>query len=33
VEGGRHYIDRNLKVVVTKNLQTQAGRMIFARPI
>jgi uncharacterized protein YacL len=32
IEGGREYIDRDLNVVVTKVLQTAAGRMIFARP-
>jgi len=32
VEDGRSYIDRSLPVVVTKVLQTAAGRMIFARP-
>ncbi len=32
VENGREYIDRETNVVVTKVLQTAAGRMIFARP-
>jgi len=32
VEDGRGYIERSLSVVVTKVLQTAAGRMIFARP-
>lgn len=32
VEEGRRYIDRTIDVVVTKVLQTAAGRMIFARP-
>jgi uncharacterized protein YacL len=32
VEGGRDHIDRTIPVVVTKVLQTAAGRMIFARP-
>lgn len=32
VENGRDYIDRSISVVVTKVLQTAAGRMIFARP-
>jgi uncharacterized protein YacL len=32
VEDGRGFIDRSLPVVVTKVLQTAAGRMIFARP-
>ncbi len=32
VEEGKRYIDRNIEVVVTKVLQTSAGRMIFARP-
>ena len=31
VENGRRYIDRTIEVVVTKVLQTSAGRMIFAR--
>ena len=31
VEDGRGYINRTLPVVVTKVLQTTAGRMIFAR--
>ena len=32
VENGRDYMDRQIMVVVTKVLQTAAGRMIFARP-
>jgi uncharacterized protein YacL len=32
VENGREFIDREANVVVTKVLQTAAGRMIFARP-
>jgi uncharacterized protein YacL len=32
VEEGRRYLDRTVDVVVTKVLQTAAGRMIFARP-
>ncbi len=32
VEDGRNYLDRHVPVVVTKVLQTAAGRMIFARP-
>ncbi len=32
VENGRDYIDQEILVVVTKVLQTAAGRMIFARP-
>lgn len=32
VENGRDYQDREVQVVVTKVLQTAAGRMIFARP-
>ena len=32
VEDGRNYLDRQVQVVVTKVLQTAAGRMIFARP-
>ncbi len=31
VENGRRYINRTVEVVVTKVLQTTAGRMIFAR--
>ncbi len=31
IENGRRYINRTIKVVVTKVLQTTAGRMIFAR--
>jgi len=32
VENGKDYMDRSIPVVVTKVLQTAAGRMIFARP-
>lgn len=32
VENGRDYLDQETAVVVTKVLQTAAGRMIFARP-
>lgn len=32
VEGGRDAIDKETNVIVTKVLQTAAGRMIFARP-
>ncbi len=32
VDDGREHIDASLSVVVTKVLQTTAGRMIFARP-
>ena len=32
VENGRHHLRMHLNVVVTKVLQTAAGRMIFARP-
>jgi uncharacterized protein YacL len=32
IENGRDYIDREANVLVTKVLQTAAGRMIFARP-
>jgi uncharacterized protein YacL len=32
VENGRDYMDRQIVVVVTKVLQTAAGKMIFARP-
>jgi len=32
VEEGRLHIDRTIGIVVTKVLQTAAGRMIFARP-
>jgi uncharacterized protein YacL len=31
VDDGRRYVDRTVSVVVTKVLQTSAGRMIFAR--
>ena len=32
VENGRDYLNKEISVVVTKILQTAAGRMIFARP-
>jgi uncharacterized protein YacL len=32
IENGREYIDKETNVLVTKVLQTAAGRMIFARP-
>lgn len=32
VENGRDYMDKEIVVMVTKVLQTAAGRMIFARP-
>jgi uncharacterized protein YacL len=32
IENGRDYIDNEVNVLVTKVLQTAAGRMIFARP-
>jgi uncharacterized protein YacL len=32
VENGRDYIDQEIEVMVTKVLQTAAGRMIFGRP-
>jgi uncharacterized protein YacL len=32
VEGGRRYINNRIDVVVTRVLQTAAGRMIFAQP-
>lgn len=32
VESGREHIDKEINVLVTKVLQTAAGRMIFARP-
>lgn len=32
VENGRDYMDKEIVVLVTKVLQTAAGRMIFARP-
>jgi uncharacterized protein YacL len=32
VENGREHINRDISVMVTKVLQTAAGRMIFARP-
>ena len=32
IENGRQYMDTDLEVLVTKVLQTNAGRMIFAAP-
>ena len=32
VEDGENYLNETISVVVTKVLQTTAGRMIFARP-
>ncbi len=32
VENGREYMDKEIQVIVTKVLQTAAGRMIFAKP-
>jgi uncharacterized protein YacL len=32
VEGGRRYLNEQLAVIVTRVLQTVAGRMIFAAP-
>jgi uncharacterized protein YacL len=32
IENGREFINREIPVIVTKVLQTAAGRMIFARP-
>ena len=32
VENGRDYMDKDITVMVTKVLQTAAGRMIFGRP-
>ena len=32
VENGREYMDKQIQVMVTKVLQTAAGRMIFAKP-
>jgi uncharacterized protein YacL len=32
VEGGRKYLNQSVEAVVTKVLQTSAGRMIFAKP-
>jgi uncharacterized protein YacL len=32
LEDGRRYINQTISVVVTKTLQTAAGRMIFAKP-
>lgn len=32
VENGREYLDQEISIMVTKVLQTAAGRMIFGRP-
>jgi len=32
VENGQHYMNKEIEVIVTKVLQTSAGRMIFAKP-
>jgi uncharacterized protein YacL len=32
VENGREYMDKEITIMVTKVLQTAAGRMIFGRP-
>jgi uncharacterized protein YacL len=32
VENGKRYINRKIDAMVTKVLQTAAGRMIFAQP-
>ncbi len=32
IENGKEYMDKEIEVMVTKVLQTAAGRMIFARP-
>jgi len=32
IENGRRYMDSDIDVTVTKVLQTNAGRMIFAAP-
>ncbi|MEE8345783.1 MAG: PIN domain nuclease, partial [Dehalococcoidia bacterium] len=32
VEGGRRYLNEQIDVIVTRILQTVAGRMIFAQP-
>ena len=32
IEGGREHLNQEIPVMVTKVLQTAAGRMIFARP-
>jgi uncharacterized protein YacL len=33
IENGRRYMDSEVEVSVTKVLQTNAGRMIFAAPV
>ena len=33
VEDGRYFMDKQIEVEVTSALQTDAGRMIFARPL
>jgi len=32
IENGQRYLNQNIKVTVTKVLQTAAGRMVFAKP-
>ena len=32
VENGKLYLDRTIEVVVTRMIQTAAGKMYFARP-
>jgi len=32
IENGREFMNQEIMVIVTKVLQTAAGRMIFARP-
>jgi uncharacterized protein YacL len=32
VEDGKRYMDRTLEVVITRMIQTAAGKMYFARP-
>jgi len=32
VEDGHEYLNQDIEIIVTKVLQTAAGRMIFARP-
>ena len=33
IENGRRYLNNEIEVAVTKVLQTNAGRMIFAAPV
>ncbi|PTM22664.1 PIN domain nuclease, partial [Lactobacillus sp. PFC-70] len=33
VEDGKYFINKQLDVVVTSAIQTDAGRMIFAKPV